>query len=140
MYQTILHATDLGEQHLHLCDKAIAMAQYCNAKIYFIHVIALPTSLQVAQGLGFAQLALPDKDGALAVMAMLAEQFKLPAEQFIVETGSVADQVVQQAAKLDADLILIGQHQHGIAHLGNHAEQILRHSPCDVLSLKYMAD
>jgi universal stress protein A len=137
MYKTILHATDLGNQHFHLCEKAYSLAKFFHAKLYFIHVIELPTSLQVAQGLGFTQLALPGKDDALMVMQVLGENFQLPMDNLLVETGSIAEQVELKAKLLQIDLIIIGQHQGGITHLGNHSQSIIRQAPCDVVTIKY---
>ena len=59
MYKNILHLTDLTTQHYLMCEKAMKIAQQFQAKLYLLHVIELPPTLQLAQGLGFAELDSP---------------------------------------------------------------------------------
>ena len=75
MYNVILHATDLSSEHYSICEKAADFARHFKAKLYLLHVIELPASLQLAQGLGFAEFDRPVslKVDAQAVMAALGE-------------------------------------------------------------------
>ena len=69
MYTNILLATDLSENHFHMCEQAVEIAKCFHAKLYLLHVIEPPASLQLAQGLGFAEFDHPVKDDARAVRA-----------------------------------------------------------------------
>lgn len=80
MYKNILFATDLLKEHNHLAEKAIAIAKQFNAKLYLLHIIELPASFQLAQGLGFTELANPAKDDAQTVLALMGENFNIPRE------------------------------------------------------------
>ena len=51
MYTNILFATDLLTEHKHLVESAAAIAKHFHAKLYLLHVIELPSTLQLAQGL-----------------------------------------------------------------------------------------
>ena len=73
MYTHILHATDLSETHFELCEQAAALSNKLGACLYLIHVIEAPASLQIAQGLGFAEIGKPVKDDAEVVMQVLGD-------------------------------------------------------------------
>ena len=73
MYTKILHATDLKENHYDLCKKAVDIAHTFKATLHILHVIEPPAMLQLAQGLGFAELAAPVKDDAQIVLNLLGE-------------------------------------------------------------------
>ncbi|PJD95474.1 MAG: universal stress protein UspA [Legionella sp.] len=138
MYHRILCATDLLSQHESLIEKAVLMSQHLNATLYLLHVIELPASYQLAQGLGFTELLNPAKDDAQTVLSMLGEQFNIPVTQQLVEVGSVREIIFQQVIALQCDLIMIGSRsEHGIeALLGSTAHAITNRAPCDVLTLR----
>lgn len=73
MYTNILFATDLLNEHSHLTEKAANIAKQFNAKLYLLHVIELPTSILIAQGLGFTELANPSKEDAQTVLSLIGE-------------------------------------------------------------------
>src|SRR3990167_821104 len=108
MYKTILHATDLKQNHYDLCNKSVQLAKNFKASLYFIHVIEIPTSLQWAQSLGFAELATPSKEGAQMVMTTLKEAFNLPSSNFYIEIGSPYLHILELVKQLKCDLIILG--------------------------------
>lgn len=59
MYTNILHATDLSNDHFNMCQQAAEIAKKFGAKLYLLHVIETPPSVQIAQGLGFAEINSP---------------------------------------------------------------------------------
>lgn len=138
MYSTILHATDLRENHFNLCQKAVDLAKIFNAKIYFMHVIEQPTSLQIAQSLGFAELAMPIKEDAEIVMRLLGEAVNVPPENQIVEIGSVHQRILEKIKQLSCDMLILGSHSsHGIPEfLGSTAHAVMQHAECDVITLR----
>lgn len=138
VYTTILHATDLSENHFNTCKKANEIARKIGAKLHLLHVIEPPTSLQLAQSLGFAELANPVKDDALAVMAVLGEALDIPREQQHVEIGSIKMHILEIIKRLECDLITLGS-QTTIAlptFLGSTSNAMLHQAPCDVLILR----
>ena len=89
MYNTILYATDLTQEHSHLTQTALTIAKQFHAKLYLLHVIELPPTVQLAQGLGFTEFAKPVKDDAQTVLDLVGETYNIPKDQLFVEIGSV---------------------------------------------------
>lgn len=138
MYTNILFATDLLSEHAHLIKKAVAIARQFQAKLYILHVIELPASIQLAQGLGFTELANPSKEDAKTVLSLLCEPFNIPTAQQYVEIGSVKEHILSKAQELNSQLILMGTHAlHGLhTFLGSTANAVVHHANCDVLTLR----
>jgi nucleotide-binding universal stress UspA family protein len=138
MYTNILFATDLLNEHNHLTQKASVIAKQFKAKLYFLHVIELPASIQLAQGLGFTELANPAKDDAQTVLSLISESLNVPIEQQFVEIGSVKEHIFNKAQELNCQLIIIGSHASTGLHsfLGSTANAIINHAPCDILTLR----
>ncbi|MDF1677480.1 MAG: universal stress protein [Legionellaceae bacterium] len=138
MYTHILHATDLSETHFELCEQACALAKKFEARLSLIHVIETPASLQMAQGLGFAEMNVPVKDDAEVVMQVLGEALHLPKTQLFVETGPVKQRVLEKLIEMNCDLLVIGSHRpHDLSEfLGSTARNLVEHAPSDVLTLR----
>ncbi|HAT2065245.1 TPA: universal stress protein [Legionella pneumophila] len=138
MYTNILFATDLLNEHSHLTEKAANIAKQFNAKLYLLHVIELPTSILIAQGLGFTELANPSKEDAQTVLSLIGDSLQIPQEQQFVEIGSVKEHILNKAKDLNCQLIIIGSHSAtGLPSiLGSTAHAVVNHSVYDVLTLK----
>ena len=138
MYKNILFASDLLNEHYHLAEKAANIAKQFNAKLYLLHVIDLPASVQLAQGLGFTELANPAKDDAQTVLSLIGENLNVPSNQQFVEIGSVKEHIFSKVKELNCQLIIIGSHSSkGIqTFLGSTAHATVNHAPCDVLTLR----
>jgi universal stress protein A len=138
MYTNILFATDLLDKHKHLIEQAALIAEHFKATLYLLHVIELPTSYQVAQGLGFTELANPAKDDAQTVLSLIAEGINVPISQQFVEIGSVKDIIFKKVKDLNCQLVIVGSHStHGLGSLlGSTAHAITNRAPCDVLTLR----
>lgn len=136
MYHSILLATDLNENHFAMCQRAVKIAASFAAKLYLLHVIEPPPSLQLAQGLGFAEFDMPVKNDAIAVMSVLGEALGIPVTQQFVEVGSIKSQVIDKVNALHCDLIIIGSHTDYLpAILSSTAHTIVHQATCDVLTL-----
>lgn len=138
MYTTILHATDLSANHFKLCQQAQKFAKSMGADIHFLHVIEPPASLQLAQGLGFAEVINPSKKDVEAVMHILGEALDIPANHQHVELGSIYQQVLAMIDKLGCELVILGRHTESDLpmFLGSTAHSIVNHAPCDVLTMR----
>lgn len=138
MYTNILYATDLRQEHTHLLEKAITIAKQFQAKLYLLHVIEMPASFQLAQGLGFTELANPAKDDAQTVISLIGENLHIPAEQLFVEIGSAKEHIIHKVNELNCQLIIMGSRSSTGLHsfLGSTAHAVVNHAPCDVLTLK----
>ena len=139
MYTHILHATDLKENHYDLCKKAVEIARSFGAKLHLLHVIEPPASLQLAQGLGFTELAAPAKDDAMIVLNILGDSLGIPKSQQHVEIGSTKMEILNKARELGCELLILGSHDpsnHLPAFLGSAAHAVVHHAPCDVLTIR----
>ncbi len=137
MYTNILCATDLSVEHNHFTEKAASIAKQLHAKIYLLHVIELPASIQIAQGLGFTELGYPVKDDAQTVLSLLGESLGIPKKQLLVEIGSVKEHIFNKVTELNCQLIILGYSNTGLSHiLGSTAHAVVNHAPCDVLTLR----
>ena len=138
MYTNILHATDLSENHFDMCKKAVEIAHYFHAKIFLLHVIQPPASLQLAQGLGFAELEAPAKDDAIAVMRTLGDALNIPVAQQFVQVGSIKQTVLSAIEELACNLVIVGSHvtHHLPDFLGSTAHAVVNRATCDVLTLR----
>jgi len=138
MYSHILHATDLCDNHFNTCQQAVEIAKRFHAKLYLLHVIEPSVSLQLAQGLGFAEVSTPIKDEAITVMSVLGDALGIPSDQQFVEVGSINTHVWKKAQELDCTLIIMGSHLQTKlpAFLGSSAHDIIHHARCDVLTLR----
>ena len=138
MYTNILYATDLLNEHNHLTEKAAEIAKLFKSKLYLLHVIELPASVQLAQGLGFTELANPSKEDARTVLSLMSETLNIPANRQFVEIGSVKEHIFTKAKELNCQLIIIGSHSTSgfQSFLGSTAQATVNHAPCDVLTLR----
>ena len=138
MYNHILLATDLSENHFEMCQQAVNIAKSFNATLFLLHVIEPPPSLQLAQGLGFAEFDTPIREDALTVMSVLGEALNIPIDRQFVEIGSIKVHTLQKVDELNCELIIIGSHTHSKlpAFLGSTAHAIVHQAPCDVLTMR----
>ena len=138
MYTTLLHPTDLKENHFDMCKQAAQIAALFAAKLHILHVIEPPPSYQLAQGLGFAEIALPVKEDALTVMKYLGDALNIPSKQLHVEVGAVKKHIIDKVKELGCNLVIIGSHTPGAltTFLGSTAYAVIHQAPCDVLTLR----
>jgi len=138
VYTKILYATDLDNNHFDLCEKSANFAKQFHAKLYLMHVIEPPASLQLAQGLGFAEFDQPIKDNAEIVMRTVGDALNIPINQQYVTIGSIKEQILNKVIELGCDLIIIGSHTPSNIplFLGSTAHAIIHHAKCDVLTLR----
>ena len=138
MYANILLATDLSENHFEMCRQAADIAACFQAKLFLMHVIEPPASLQIAQGLGFAAFDHPLTEDAKMVLRTLGDALNVPVNQQFVEIGSIKMHVLEKATSLGCDLIIIGSHTPSKlpAFLGSTAHAVTNHATCDVLTLR----
>lgn len=138
MPTTIIHATDLSENHFRMCERAVDIAKRFNAKLYLLHVIETPSSMLLAQGLGFTEIENPAPllEDAESVMGVLGETFVIPKKQLIVELGSAKHHILQKTIELGCQMLIIGHHSKSSHSLGNTARSIIGEANCDVLTLR----
>lgn len=137
MSTTILHATDLSENHFNMCERAVDLAKKLHAKLYLLHVVETPSTMLLAQGLGFTEIESPEPllEDARSVMALLGETLGIPKKQLLIELGSPKQHILQKEAYLACQMIIVGHHSSNHM-LGNTARAIVDEAKCDVLTLR----
>ena len=134
-FEHILVATDFGEPAQHALESAIGLARATNAKITLLHVfyIARP-AYDVLVALPIAELAGQARTALETALARAKERY--PQCESLFQTGEPAEQIVESAKQLGADLVVLGTHgRHGLPRmlLGSVAEKVVRTSPVPIL-------
>ena len=141
MFKTILVPVDLGEVEAArpAIDKAVEIARSSpESSIRLIYVRPIvPVTYMEFMPPAFDEEQQADADRRLAE---LAARVDLPADRVssVVGLGSVYNEVLNQADRIGADLIVVGSHQPSMATylLGSNASTIVRHAKCSVLVVR----
>jgi nucleotide-binding universal stress UspA family protein len=136
--RSILYATDFSAQSEAAFPMAVALARDYGAQLIIAHVMPTP---QVAYTMETMAVFEPEETAA-EVRARL-EHFdpkdpRISVEYMLAE-GDAATEILNMARKTACDMIVIGTHgRTGISRIiaGSVAEQVLRHAPCPVLSVR----
>jgi nucleotide-binding universal stress UspA family protein len=140
MFKTILVPVDLGETEAAqpALDKAVELAAGGEGSIRLIYVRSLiPVTYMEFMPPVFDE---EQQGEAEKKLAEIAAGVKLPPERVsaVVRLGSVYNEVLDEAEKTGADLIVIGSHRPTMATylLGSNAATIVRHAKCSVLVVR----
>jgi nucleotide-binding universal stress UspA family protein len=140
MFKTILVPVDLGEMEAAkpAIDKAVELARSTAGTVRLIYVRAIvPVTYMEFMPPAFDEA---QQDEADAKLAEVAAGVGLPPERIsaVVRLGSVYNEVLDEAEKTGADLIVIGSHRPTMATylLGSNAATIVRHARCSVLVVR----
>ncbi|MEE1925430.1 universal stress protein [Pseudomonas sp. 148P] len=151
MIRSMLYATDLGVYAPYVMQHALALARTFNAELYVIH--AVEPMGQFAESLLQSYLDEQTLDqlhsqGVNTVMANieqrvlenfrdeLGDQEDLALIRAVrVRQGDPAEVILEQAQRLNVDLLIVGSHSHGAGveiPIGRTAVRILQLSPVPV--------
>lgn len=140
MFKTLLVPVDLAEIEAAqpAIDKAVTLADSTEGSIRLIYVRSLvPVTYMEFMPPTFDT---EQQDEAETKLAELAAKVGLPAERVsaVVRLGSIYNEVLDEAEKTGADLIVIGSHRPTMATylLGSNASTIVRHAKCSVLVVR----
>jgi nucleotide-binding universal stress UspA family protein len=139
----ILFATDFSEGSFHALPYAVNMAKQYGAKLYFIHVI-----YDVAKTTGWyvPHVSIDEiyKDMEKSAQGQLEKSYIEEMRGFkelehVVLKGTPYEEITSFAEANKIDLIVLGtQGRKGLDRMifGSTAEQVIRHAPCPVLSVR----
>ena len=136
----ILCPTDFSEASDHAVDLALAIAAAYQARIAAIHVAhpaVVPLEFAAPAGGPLDGAEIDVLRGKTAARFSGASRAGIGLDVF-VDTGSPADRIVDRAASLPADLIVMGTHgSRGFERLmlGSVTERVLRRAGCPVLTV-----
>jgi nucleotide-binding universal stress UspA family protein len=141
----ILCPIDLSDFSRHAFDRAVGVARCYDAKVSVLHVLPAPSAMPAIpygpEGPGPFGLQAFDRDHVLTELPRflaLEHSIGVPVEYHVVEAPSVAKEVVLQAERLSADLVVSGTHgRSGFDRLvlGSVAEKVLRSSRVPVMTV-----
>ena len=139
--RTILVPIDLGHHAKEVLDYAAALAGRLDAKLHVRHAVSWPVigievSTTTSDRAMKDVMALHGKDLGALVASYAG---KAPIASVELQTGDPRTLIVDTAAELHADLIVMGTHgRRGVSRLliGSVAEQVARTAPCPVLLVR----
>jgi nucleotide-binding universal stress UspA family protein len=140
MFKTVLVPVDLAEVEAsrHALAKATELAKSGDASIRLIYVRSLlPVTYMEFMPPTFDS---EQQDEADKKLAEIAATIDLPTDRVsaVVRLGSIYNEVLDEAEKTGADLIVIGSHRPTMATylLGSNASTIVRHAKSSVLVVR----
>ena len=146
-FQTFVVPYDFSVHSRAALGMAVDLAQRFESEIHLVHVIQ-PPMLAYAAYTGPGTEAPPPIDllelhraaeSALREIAADVERDCAGVETYVIESASIPDTIHEVAAKVHADLIIMGTHgRTGLSHafLGSVAERVVRRAPCPVLTVR----
>ena len=139
-FRSILVPVDISESEIatHALERAVDLAHASNGDIRLIHVRSgVPAPYMAVIPPNF------DADQQRACeerLAAVADGIPLPKGRVwtSVHMGSVYKEVLREAERMGADLIIVGSHHPSTATylLGSNAATIVRHAKCSVLVVR----
>jgi nucleotide-binding universal stress UspA family protein len=140
--KTLLFATDFSKGSARACDLARSLADTCGASLTLLHVItefsdrnARKVSAEVYEKIA-AEI---EKNAVEDMQAFRDRYFKDLPVTTAIAVGKSHAEIIRQAEKIGADLILMGtQGRAGIEKMlmGSTAEKVVRSSPIPVLTVR----
>jgi universal stress protein A len=146
-FKTFVVPYDFSEHSRSALAMATDLARRFQTRIHLVHVIQPPALTYLPYGGPPTTAAAPVAilelreiaEKALREVADSIASDGEPVETHVVESASIPDAIHELAAKVGADLIVMGTHgRTGLAHvfLGSVAERTLRRAPCGVLTVQ----
>ncbi|NCC29831.1 MAG: universal stress protein [Gammaproteobacteria bacterium] len=140
--KTLLFATDFSKGSARACDLARSLSNTCGASLTLLHVInefsdrnARKVSAEVYEKLA----AEVEKHAIEDMQAFRDRYFKDMPVTTEIAVGKSHEEIIRQAKKIGADLILMGtQGRAGLEKMlmGSTAEKVVRSSPIPVLTVR----
>ena len=130
--QRIICATDFSPASTRAVDLATSLAAEYQAHLTLFHVLEGRLSSSPKFAIEFTERRLREA---------LPEEFELRFKpEFVIDTGAVADHIVNLAVDLSADIIVMGAHGAGAfadmaSRFGSIAHRVVSFAPCPVLTV-----
>lgn len=138
--KNILVPVDFSDLSLEVIDKTTEIALALNSKIWLVHVASPPPAFVGFDMISPADQEYQDEDlqqqeRDLQLLEKHIHDKGLDARALLVK-GLTVDCIIEQAEKVEADMIAMGSHNHGFFYktfLGSVSEGVLRKSKIPVL-------
>jgi len=151
----LVAAVDFSKSTEAVLKQASDLARALEAKLWILHVasdetmamaydasqfsgfapeyITMPGDVQLARNLSAEEIK--REHGQLQGISSSLRETGVDAQAILLK-GEAAATIVEKARDLDADMIILGSHGHGLLHkalLGSVSEAVLRRANCNVL-------
>ena len=140
VYEHILIAVDLTEASERVAQRALALAERCDARLSLVHVVEYVPVDPAGEALLPPPVNMEDElmDAARQRLDALAGKLNLPDCRRHVVLGNIKTEVARLASENGVDLIVLGSHErHGLQLLlGSTERSVLSAAPCDVLAVR----
>jgi len=140
MFKNILVPVDIAEVDIAKLgfDEAVELAKLSGASLRLIHVRS-PVPYAMNEYIP-AEYYDSDEKSVLKALENIAAKLDLPKDRVTVVSpfGSVYDEVLKEAERMNADLIVVGSHRPNWSTylIGSNAANIVRHASCSVLVMR----
>jgi nucleotide-binding universal stress UspA family protein len=153
--KNLLVAVDFSKTTEAVVGQAAALAKVLGAKLWVVHVtsdetqamafeatqftgyapefVAMPGDVQLARDISAEEIKREHRE-LLGISSNLRNE-GIEAQAILLK-GDAARLISEKAAEVDAAMIILGSHGHGLLHkafLGSVSEAIMRHAKCNVL-------
>jgi nucleotide-binding universal stress UspA family protein len=153
--KNLLVAVDFSKTTEAVVGQAAALAKVLGAKLWVVHVtsdetqamafeatqftgyapefVAMPGDVQLARDISAEEIKREHRE-LLGISSNLRNE-GIEAQAILLK-GDAARLIAEKAAEVDAAMIILGSHGHGLLHkafLGSVSEAIMRHAKCNVL-------
>lgn len=153
--KTLLAAVDFSSATNLVIEQASRFAEKLEARLWILHVatdeaqpavydslqysdyssdlLSMPGDVQLARDLSAEELKREHTE-LLAISSRLRSS-GIDAHAILLK-GDVPRLIVEKASQLEAEIIILGSHGHGMLHkalVGSVSESVIRHAPCSVL-------
>ncbi len=138
--KNILVALDFEDKFSALVDIAAELAKKFGAKVWLVHVAA-PEPDFVGYDVGpqyirdFRAQDLREEHKSIQKFVKLLEETNIEADGILLQ-GATSSTILEQAEKLNIDLIIIGHHEHSLFYdtfLGNSSSSVINKSKVPVM-------
>jgi len=140
LYNNMLLAVELNEAgDRKPTQKALELTKQFGSRLSLVHAIEHISSYGAAYGVAVgADIEGMLQENAKEKMREFAKIFNVPEQDQIVKFGPARIVILEEAERINADLIIIGSHgRHGIRLLlGSTANAVLHGAMCDTLAVR----
>lgn len=142
--KNILAVLEFEERSKIILEKAEYFAQQFNSKLWIVH-IAAPDPDFVGFEVGPQHVRdirakqLKSEHQQLQAFASQSKNKGINAEALLVQ-GATSETILEEANKLQADLIVIGSHSHGLfyeAFVGSTTNEVINHADIPILVIPF---
>lgn len=137
-YKAILIAIDLDKESTVIVDRGLTLSNNQPGNLHLAHVCEHPISGYGEQmGKNHCCTEVQIRQKVFPQLKALCDQFSIPNDNLHITFGRPAESIHELVEKIDADLIISGNHgKHGLQLLlGSTANSIIHGAKCDVLTV-----